>query len=148
MQRHVFTEILSTNKILAKVVKQNLKYTSFKDLSKAEAAVPTVRDDFVSIVVSKLKTVLCVPEDVVVKQDEESYDMYFIAKGDCSVNVRDEKKNEHFGFRILKEGDHFGEISMIFKCRRSATVVSRNYNTMAMLTEESFKSLVAEYPEY
>ena len=74
--------------------------------------------------------------------------MYFIAKGDCAVNVRDEKKNEHVAFRILKEGDHFGEISMIYKCRRSATVVSRNYNTMAKLSEESYRSLIAEYPEY
>lgn len=95
-----------------------------------------------------MTTVICVPEDVIVKQDELTYEMYYIAKGDCAVNVRDEKKNEHIAFKILKEGDHFGEISMIYKCRRSATVVSRNYNTMAQLSEESFRSLVAEYPEY
>jgi hypothetical protein len=51
-------------------------------------------DDFVAIVVSKLDTVLYVPEATIVRQDEESYDMYFIAKGDCFVNVRDEMKHE------------------------------------------------------
>jgi CRP-like cAMP-binding protein len=62
--------------------------------------------------------------------------------------VRDEKKVEHHKHRILNEGDHFGEISMIYKCRRTATVLSGNYNTMAILGEEQFKGLVSEYPEY
>ena len=73
--------------------------------------------------------------------------MYFIAKGMCSVVIRDEKKKEQ-QVRILKEGDHFGEIALIYKCRRSGHVVSQNYNTMAILDEERFKSLVSEYPEY
>ena len=48
--------------------------------------------------------------------------MYFIAKGNCVVKVRDEKRVVHENVMMLKEGDHFGEISMIYKCRRSATV--------------------------
>ena len=73
--------------------------------------------------------------------------MYYIAKGDCVVNIRDEHKVE-LAEKLLYEGDHFGEISMIYKCRRSATVLSRNYNTMAVLSEELFKDLVAEFPDY
>lgn len=73
--------------------------------------------------------------------------MYYIAKGECFVMVRDEKKFE-YQVAFLKEGDHFGEISMIYKCKRTATVISRNYNTLAKLDEESFKSLISEYPEY
>jgi CRP-like cAMP-binding protein len=73
--------------------------------------------------------------------------MYFIAKGDCKVSVRDERKNES-NVRIIKEGGHFGEISMIYKCRRTATVISRNYNTLARLDEENYLSLISEYPEY
>jgi hypothetical protein len=37
---------------------------------------------------------------------------------------------------------------MIYKCRRTASVISRNYNTMARLNEDSFKGLISEYPEY
>jgi hypothetical protein len=37
---------------------------------------------------------------------------------------------------------------MIYKCRRTATVISRNYNTLAILSEDDFKSLISEYPEY
>lgn len=106
------------------------------------------KDDFVNIVVSKLATVLYIPEELIVKQEEETYDMYFIAKGDCAINVRDERKKEHTDVGVLREGDHFGEISMIYKCRRSATVASLNYNTMAKLSEDSFRGLISEYPEY
>ena len=62
--------------------------------------------------------------------------MYFIAKGECSVSVRDSNKVEQKNQKQLKEGSHFGEIAMIYKCRRTATVSSLNYNTMAILGED------------
>ena len=62
--------------------------------------------------------------------------------------ARDENKIEHPNIRTLREGGHFGEISMIYKCKRSASVMSRNYDTLAVLGEDQFKSLVAEYPDY
>lgn len=108
---------------------------------------PSANDDFIAIIVSKLNTALFIPEDLIAKQDEESYDMYFIAKGMCTITVRDVRKFEQ-AIRVLKEGDHFGEISMIYKCRRSATVISQNYNTLAKLDEDQFKHLISEYPEY
>jgi CRP-like cAMP-binding protein len=74
--------------------------------------------------------------------------MYFIAKGDCIINVKEDKKVDPPVLKILKEGDHLGEISMIYKCQRSATVISRNYNTMAKLSENAFRELISEYPEY
>lgn len=37
---------------------------------------------------------------------------------------------------------------MIYKCKRTASVMSLNYDTLAVLGEDQFKNLVAEYPEY
>lgn len=37
---------------------------------------------------------------------------------------------------------------MIYQCRRSATVISSNYNTFAQMQFNSYKELAAEYPEY
>lgn len=64
------------------------------------------------------------------------------------VNVRDQNGIEHDGICVLNEGDHFGEIGIIFKCQRSASVVCRNYNTLARLSGGRWRELVAEYPEY
>lgn len=92
------------------------------------------------------------PEEEVIKQDSfpegQDHAMYFIGKGDCIVNVRDEKAREHTSIATLKEGDHFGEIGLIYNCRRSASVLSSNYNTLARLLQSRYRELVAEYPEY
>lgn len=109
--------------------------------------------EILSILVDKLGTELASPEFTVINQDDP-YDengqnwMYFLGKGQCMVNVRDQNGIEHDGIRVLNEGDHFGEIGLIFKCQRSASVVCRNYNTLARLQSARYRELVAEYPEY
>ena len=50
--------------------------------------------------------------------------------------------------KLLVEGQHFGEIGMMFKCSRTATVTSRNYNTMARLGLGEFKEVSIDYPEF
>ncbi len=94
MQKHIFSDVLRKNKVLARVLKINQQFqhnttlTSLKPKNPAAfiSASPlgededSSKDDFISIVVSKLGTILHVPEDPVVKQDEVTYDMFFIAK--------------------------------------------------------------------
>ena len=63
------------------------------------------------------------------------------------VKVRDTTGRE-VQTRCLQEGDHFGEISLLYKCNRSATVTSGNYNTLARLVSPAFKELISEFPEY
>ena len=73
--------------------------------------------------------------------------MYFIGTGHCRVKVRDHNnKVQHC--RRLNEGDHFGEISLMYKCKRSATVISSNYNTFAILKKPRFREVISEFPEY
>ena len=74
--------------------------------------------------------------------------MYIIGKGDCDIHIRDQRGKEWRKFRKLKEGDHFGEIAMLYNCRRSATVESGNYNTLAKIMKHRFRELLSEYPEY
>ena len=90
------------------------------------------------------------PDEEVIKQDdydEDELSMYFIGTGHCRVKVRDHNnKVQHC--RRLNEGDHFGEISLMYKCKRSATVISSNYNTFAILKKPRFREVISEFPEY
>ena len=37
---------------------------------------------------------------------------------------------------------------MIYQCRRSATVISGQYNTFARITRPRFRELISEFPEF
>mmetsp|Transcript_30549 Transcript_30549/g.37647 ORF Transcript_30549/g.37647 Transcript_30549/m.37647 type:complete len:98 (+) Transcript_30549:1857-2150(+) len=37
---------------------------------------------------------------------------------------------------------------MIYKCKRSATVVSSNYNTFSRIVKPRFREVISEFPEY
>jgi len=91
----------------------------------------------VTMFVRKLTTKLIQPEDVIVQQEEESTDMFIIAKGECEVNIMDESKKNKL-VRILRSGDYFGEISLIYGCKRTGSVISRKYSTLAKLTQEKY----------
>ena len=59
--------------------------------------------------------------------------MYFVAKGDAFVILRDIKGKEH-NLGKLEVGNHFGEIALCFNVKRSASVYSGTYSTFAKLT--------------
>jgi len=96
---------------------------------------------------------LNLPDEEVVKQDdmndnnEEEPGMFFVGSGHCKVIVRDHNGREH-KMGQLNEGDHFGEIALIYKCKRSATVISSNYNTFARIARSRFREVISEFPEY
>ena len=96
--------------------------------------------------ISKFITQLREPEDFVVQQFDDTDNMFIIAKGACEVSIIDEKKNTQI-LKILRPGDYFGEISLIYGCRRSATVKSTKYSTLAMLKKDSYKEILIEFPD-
>jgi len=114
---------------------------------------PEIRvEQFLPILVGYLDTILKLPEDVIIAQgesfDEKESAMYFIGRGDCQVNIEDQFGIVDIGARTLDEGDHFGEIQLIYKSHRSASVVSQNYNTLAKLSYRKFVNFVSEFPEF
>ena len=48
---------------------------------------------------------------------------------------------------ILTEGDHFGEISLIYGCPRTATVISRNFSTLGSLSYDRYRDVTNEFFE-
>ncbi len=63
------------------------------------------------------------------------------------MNIKDEEGEVVKNHKVLTASDYFGEISMVYGCKRTATVVSRKYSTLAKLTKLKFKEIVTEFPE-
>ena len=98
-------------------------------------------------------TVLKQPEEIMCSQNEEMTSendhIYFIAKGKCKVIVKDKfnDRHEEYNVRILYPQMHFGEISMLYRCKRSASVEATNYTTCAQMDRSNYSELLQLYPQ-
>jgi CRP-like cAMP-binding protein len=73
--------------------------------------------------------------------------MYFIATGSAFVKRSDRSGVERF-LGKLEEGSHFGDIAMFYQTKRTATVISGDFSTLAKLSVENYKDLVKKMPEF
>jgi CRP-like cAMP-binding protein len=71
--------------------------------------------------------------------------MYMIVRGEAEVNFLN-KSQFHLSKRLLLPGDYFGEISLIYNCRRTANVISSKYSTLSKLTRSSYNNITTEFP--
>ena len=84
---------------------------------------------------------------LVLDQDGESYDVFFIAAGRVRVTIYAESGRE-VAFRDLAEGASFGELSAIDGRPRSASVVALMRVSLARLPRDRFWALVRSRPVF
>ena len=78
------------------------------------------------------------PDDIIIEQGTASESFYFIAEGQCQVIVTDLWGKDQLNPKNLNPGDSFGELGIIFNCKRTATVKTTNYCTFARINKEMF----------
>ena len=102
--------------------------------------------EVIDFLINDVSTFLYMPEDRIVSQGEQGDSLFLIAKGECSVSVIDHMRRNHH-VRKLKQGEYFGEVSILNSTPRTATVKSSNYCTMAVLNKKTFFELCNSFPE-
>lgn len=96
---------------------------------------------------------LTTPEEEIVIQnqllvdDEEKVRMFFVAKGAYDVVVVPHYKAQPVKVNYLTMGDHFGELALVFGCKRSATVLSVKYGCLGYITRKAFNLIKLRFPE-
>lgn len=48
--------------------------------------------------------------------------------------------------RILQPGDMFGEVALLYKTNRTATIITQTYSKVAILSEHHFSQAIKQYP--
>ncbi len=95
-------------------------------------------------VIFKLRPCIYIPGDAICVSGEIGDKMYFINKGSVEVTSQDGKQV----YAVLKEGDFFGEIALLMKQPRNATIRASDYCDLYSLDKESFDDVVTNYPAF
>jgi CRP-like cAMP-binding protein len=85
------------------------------------------------------------PNEVMITEGKSSDGLYVVLHG--SVQVAASAKGKSVGLARLKEGDIFGEMSLLTRKPATATVTSQGNSIVLRLPKESFQELVLTHPQ-
>ncbi len=99
-------------------------------------------DKFIKRISDVLIPVTLTPKDVLFTEGEESNGMYFIIHGKLSVFYEEGKRT----VAKLKEGDYFGEYSLVKCVPRTATIISDSFSDLYFLVKDDFDKIAIDFP--
>jgi CRP/FNR family cyclic AMP-dependent transcriptional regulator len=89
--------------------------------------------------------VLFLPADIILREGEQGDNIYLLNKGEVEVLIKSHKK-ENDVVATLNDGSIFGEIALLTKLKRTATVKASNYSSCAYLARNEIKTLENHFP--
>ncbi len=95
-------------------------------------------------VIFKLKPCIFIPGDAICVHGEIGDKMFFINKGVVEVTSQDGRQV----YAVLREGDFFGEIALLLKQPRNATIRAVEYCDLYSLDKDSFDDVLSNYPAF
>ncbi|KAM8734267.1 uncharacterized protein AB9X84_023117 [Acanthopagrus schlegelii] len=96
--------------------------------------------NFVTAVLTKLRFEVFQPMDFIIREGTVGRKMYFIQHGRVSVLTRGNKETK------LSDGSYFGEICLLTRGRRTASVRADTYCRLYSLSVDSFNEVLEEHP--
>lgn len=97
-----------------------------------------------NVLLAALKQQTYPPDCFVVQEGEKGNEIIFIGHGEMIISSAN-GKNTH---GTLKNGEYFGDISMILGEKRTASVKTLTYCDVFILHKDDFNFIKAEYPEF
>jgi hypothetical protein len=95
------------------------------------------------ILLISIKPKIYPPDSVIAKEGELGNEIYFLSKGTAQVMTIDKKL-----YATLKDGEYFGDISLLLGERRTASVKASSYCEFLLLTKEKFDQIKNDYSEF
>jgi CRP/FNR family cyclic AMP-dependent transcriptional regulator len=126
---------------IRKVVKDFLKSFPFFD---------TLTSEELLIAVQHINFLEVEPDEILFKEGEDADCVYFVIEGELDVikeSVGDRFKPERVVITTLSKGRSIGEMSVIEKTPRSATVKVREKAILATLNADGFDLLLLNHPK-
>uniref|UniRef100_A0A673GLD9 Potassium/sodium hyperpolarization-activated cyclic nucleotide-gated channel 3-like n=1 Tax=Sinocyclocheilus rhinocerous TaxID=307959 RepID=A0A673GLD9_9TELE len=96
--------------------------------------------NFVTSMLTKLRFEVFQPGDYIIREGTIGKKMYFIQHGVVSVLTKGSKETK------LSDGSYFGEICLLTRGRRTASVRADTYCRLYSLSVDNFNEVLEEYP--
>ncbi|XP_037306949.2 potassium/sodium hyperpolarization-activated cyclic nucleotide-gated channel 3-like [Pungitius pungitius] len=96
--------------------------------------------NFVTSMLTKLHFEVFQPADYIIREGTIGKRMYFIQHGVVSVLTKNSNDTK------LSDGSYFGEICLLTRGRRTASVRAENYCRLYSLSVDNFNEVLEEYP--
>ncbi|KAF7222732.1 potassium/sodium hyperpolarization-activated cyclic nucleotide-gated channel 2 [Nothobranchius furzeri] len=96
--------------------------------------------NFVTAMLTKLRFEVFQPQDYIIREGTIGKKMYFIQHGVCSVITKGTLAMK------LSDGSYFGEICLLTRGRRTASVRAETYCRLYSLSVDHFNEVLEEYP--
>ncbi|XP_045061775.1 potassium/sodium hyperpolarization-activated cyclic nucleotide-gated channel 3-like [Coregonus clupeaformis] len=96
--------------------------------------------NFVTAVLTKLRFEVFQPNDFIIREGTMGRKMYFIQHGRVGILTRGNKETK------LSDGSYFGEICLLTRGRRTASVRADTYCRLYSLSVDSFNEVLEEHP--
>lgn len=107
-------------------------------------SIPQLSEEQLIAATTQSETVRFVPGQVIFKQGDPADKLYIMTKGQVQVLRRDKRSGTETELVRLGPGQFFGEIGVLGRTERTATVKAVDNVEALALTRELFKSLLAE----
>ena len=98
--------------------------------------------EFISCIALFLQPWYFSKNDCIINKGEIATDIYFVLHG--AVNFVGE--NDQTVFKIIAEGQEFGDIEVLLKCKRVFSALSSCESTLLVMKEEYVRKIKEEYP--
>jgi hypothetical protein len=103
------------------------------------------RDELVAVI-RGLRLLIFEPGDIVLTEGDRGDSLFVITTGTVKTFVRDTTQGGQLLMRRLKEGDFFGEISVLSGKARSATVTAATHCELLELDRATLDQITTSYP--
>ncbi|KAK3525650.1 hypothetical protein QTP70_002559 [Hemibagrus guttatus] len=96
--------------------------------------------NFVTSMLTKLRFEVFQPKDYIIREGTIGKKMYFIQHGVLTVLTKGSKETK------ISDGSYFGEICLLTRGRRTASVRAETYCRLYSLSVDNFNEVLEEYP--
>ena len=86
------------------------------------------------------------PGDIVITQGDTGDSLFVVTSGEMKIFVKDPEKPRQLLVRTLRDGDFFGEISILSGRPRTATVTAASPCELLELDKQTLDEIVARHP--